>query len=50
MVEGIANKKQFSIYLDEEDYNKLVSLAKEDDRNLVSYVRIILKNYLKKVG
>ena len=42
------NRKQFSIYLPIEVYEKLVELAEEDDRSLVSYVRGVLKKHVQK--
>ena len=42
------NKKQFSIYLPLDMYQKLVELADEDDRSLVSYVRGVLKKHIQK--
>lgn len=45
---GNENRKQFSIYIDEQDYSALVRLAKEDDRSLVSYVRNVLKKHINK--
>lgn len=45
---GNENRKQFSIYIDEQDYSALVKLAKEDDRSLVSYVRNVLKKHINK--
>ncbi len=40
-------KKQFSVYLDEEVYKKLIALAKKDDRSLVSYVRNLLNKHVE---
>ena len=43
------NKKQVSIYLPEDVYNKLVLMAEDDDRPLVSYIRCVLKEHVSKV-
>lgn len=50
MENTIKDKKQFSIYLDENDYNELLQMAKKDDRPLVSYVRNILKKHIKETN
>ena len=45
-----SNKRQVSIYLPEDIYNKLVQMAEEDDRPLVSYIRCVLKDHIAKIN
>lgn len=42
-------KVKVSLSLDEEVVKKLRVLAEEDDRQLSSYINIILRNYLRKL-
>lgn len=42
-------KISISLSLDEEVVKKLRILAEEDDRQLSSYVNLILRNYLRKL-
>lgn len=42
-------KISVSLSLDEEVVKKLRVLAEEDDRQLSSYINIILRNYLRKL-
>lgn len=46
-MEDNTSKKQFSVYLDEEVYKKLIVMAKKDDRSLVSYVRNLLNKHVE---
>lgn len=42
-------KVKVSVSLDEEVVKKLRVLAEEDDRQLSSYINIILRNYLREL-
>ena len=42
-------KISISLSLDEEVVKKLRILAEEDDRQLSSYVNLVLRNYLRKL-
>ncbi|MCI8802906.1 MAG: toxin-antitoxin system protein [Oscillibacter sp.] len=42
-------KVKVSLSLDEEVVKKLRILAEEDDRQLSSYVNLVLRNYLRKL-
>lgn len=42
-------KTRVSLSLDEEVVKKLRALAEEDDRQLSSYINLVLRNYLRQL-